>query len=225
MQTTKFNVMLRLIISLLALGIAAHAELPQQVLVFGDSITAGGALPKEQRDQLWVTLVEKQSAGALKLINEGKGGRPTQSVKEFEAVVKAHSQVDALIIALGMNDSRDITDACVQKAVTNLKAMIAVARQSYGEKLPVLLVGPSNINKTALGPTKPIADQREAKLRDLGRAFAELATETDCDFISLFGIVPAESLLKDGVHPDGPGNEVIAAVIGKKLRLWLNLDP
>ena len=225
MQTTKFNVMLRLIISLLALGIAAHAELPQQVLVFGDSITAGGALPKEQRDQLWVTLVEKQSAGALKLINEGKGGRPTQSVKEFEAVVKAHSQVDALIIALGMNDSRDITDACVQKAVTNLKAMIAVARQSYGEKLPVLLVGPSNINKTALGPTKPIADQREAKLCELGIAFAQLATETDCDFISLFGIVPAESLLKDGVHPDGPGNEVIAAVIGKKLRLWLNLDP
>ncbi len=225
MQTTKFNVMLRLIISLLALGIAAHAELPQQVLVFGDSITAGGALPKEQLDQLWVTLVEKQSAGALKLINEGKGGRPTQSVKEFEAVVKAHSQVDALIIALGMNDSRDITDACVQKAVTNLKAMIAVARQSYGEKLPVLLVGPSNINKTALGPTKPIADQREAKLCELGIAFAQLATETDCDFISLFGIVPAESLLKDGVHPDGPGNVVIAAVIGKKLRLWLNLDP
>lgn len=217
--------MLRLIIFLLALGIAAHAALPQQVLVFGDSITAGGALPKEQRDQLWVTLVEKQSAGALKLINEGKGGRPTQSVKEFEAVVKAHSQVDALIIALGMNDSRDITDACVQKAVTNLKAMIAVARQSYGEKLPVLLVGPSNINKTALGPTKPIADQREAKLCELGIAFAQLATETDCDFISLFGIVPAESLLKDGVHPDGPGNVVIAAVIGKKLRLWLNLDP
>ncbi len=132
-----------------------------------------------------------------------------------------HSKADALVIALGMNDSRDITDACVPKAVTNVRAMIEKARLAYGAKLSVLLVGPTNINKAALGPTKPIADQREAKLRELGAAFAKLAGETQSEFVSFFGVVPADALLKDGVHPDAAGNSAIAKVMGGRMKSWL----
>ena len=97
------------------------------------------------RDSLWVTQVQQQSNGALTLINEGKGVRPTSSLKEMEAMITRHAKADALVIALGMNDSRDITPQCVPKAVANVRAMIVKARAAYGEKLPVLLVGPSNI--------------------------------------------------------------------------------
>ena len=96
--------------------------------------------------------------------------------------------------------------------------MIVKARAAYGEKLPVLLVGPSNINKAALGATKPIANEREAKLRELGAAFEKLAAETKSEFVSLFGVVPDSSLLKDGVHPDGAGNDAIAKVMGERLK-------
>ncbi|MES2597591.1 MAG: SGNH/GDSL hydrolase family protein [Verrucomicrobiota bacterium] len=197
------------------------AQAPRTVIVFGDSITQGGSLPKEHKDQLWVTRVEKQAAGALILINEGKGGRPTNSVDEFEDMLKRHPKADALVIALGMNDSRDVTPNCVPKAVANVRMMIEKARAAYGGKLPVLLVGPTNINQSALGPTKPIGDQREANLRALGDAFAKLAADAHGDFVSLLDVVPDASLLKDGVHPDAQGNKAIANVMSAKLRTWM----
>ena len=209
---------LLIILFFLSLGVFAQSPMPRTVIVFGDSITAGGALPKDERGHLWVTQVQKQSEGTLTLINEGKGGRPTNSLKEFDAMITRHAKAEALVIALGMNDSRDITPQCVPKAVANVRAMIVKARAAYGEKLPVLLVGPSNINKAALGPTKLIANEREAKLRELGAAFEKLASETKCEFVSLFGVVPDSTLLKDGVHPDGAGNDAIAQVMGERLK-------
>ena len=190
-------------------GLARAAE-PRVVIVFGDSIAAGSALPKDQQTQVWVRLVEVQSEGKLQMLNEGKGGRPTDSVKEFETTLTRRPKADLLIIALGTNDSRDISEQCVPKAVANVRAMITKARDQYGRDLAVLLVGPPNIRKDALGPTKPIADQRDAKLRELGAGFEALARELRCDFTSLYGVIPEASLAKDGVHPDVAGNEAIA---------------
>lgn len=192
-------------------GMAQTPVPSRTIIVFGDSITAGGALPAKDRDKLWLRQVEQESKGTLKLINEGKGGRPTASLPDFDAMLQRQPKADGLYIALGMNDSRDLKDTCVPNAVANLREMIVRARKHFGLSLPVLLVGPSNINKAALGPTKPIGNEREAKLRELNTAFAALAKETSCDFLSLFGVVPDGSLTKDGVHPDAAGNAAIAA--------------
>ncbi|MCB1207741.1 MAG: SGNH/GDSL hydrolase family protein [Verrucomicrobiales bacterium] len=206
------------ILTLLLLALPVYADPPKRsVIVFGDSITAGSALPAAERGSVWVNLVEQAAAGTLKMTNEGKGGRPSNSVGEFEKMLPQHSDADALVIALGMNDSRDITPVCVPKAVANLRGMIGKARQAQGAKFPILIVGPTNINKSALGPTKPIGDQREQKLRELGAAFSQLAKETGCHYVSLFGVVPHASLLKDGVHPDAAGNAAIASVMQKAI--------
>ena len=197
-------------------GLARAAE-PRVVIVFGDSIAAGSALPKDQQTQVWVRLVEVQSEGKLQMLNEGKGGRPTDSVKEFETTLTRRPKADLLIITLGTNDSRDISEQCVPKAVANVRAMITKARDQYGRDLAVLLVGPPNIRKDALGPTKPIADQRDAKLRELGAGFEALARELHCDFTSLYGVIPEASLAKDGVHPDVAGNEAIARAVLPRL--------
>jgi len=207
-----------LLLAMLPLSsLADVAAKPVTVIVFGDSITAGSALPANERDKMWVQVVERESKGRLRMVNEGKGGRPTDSVKEFEAMLVRQPQAAVLVIALGTNDSRDITAACVPKAVANLRAMIARARQQYGAKLRILLAGPPNINKAALVATKPIANEREAKLRELGDAFAALAKETGCEFTSLFGTVPEPSMTKDGVHPDAAGNAAIARAMLAKL--------
>lgn len=189
---------------------------PMRVLCFGDSITQGGALPKEEKSSLWLLLVEKKAEGRAKLINEGNGGRPTNSVEEFRATLKKQEDFDVLLISLGTNDSRDISDKCVPAAVDNIKQMLQLARQAK-PTLRILLIGPPNINKDALGPTKPIANEREQKLKELNEAFKKLAGETTYEFVSLFGAVPDASLLRDGVHPDGKGNEAIAEVIFKAL--------
>lgn len=190
---------------------------PRTVVVFGDSITEGGALPKDQRDQAWLRVVEREGQGALKMVNEGKGGRPTASVPEFEAMFTRHPRIDQLVIALGTNDSRDITPECVPKAVGNVRKMVERARATYGPALPVLLVGPPNINQAALVASKPIANEREAKLRELGDGFATLATEIGCHYVSTFGLIPEASMLKDGVHPDAVGNAALARTLGQKL--------
>ena len=199
--------------------LAGGAAEPRIVVVFGDSITQGGALPKTERTNAWIYVVERESKGRLKMVNEGKGGRPSNSVKEFETMLGRHPKADGLVIALGTNDSRDISDECVPKAVGNVQTMIERARATWGTNLSILLVGPPNINKNALGPSKPIANEREAKLRELGEAFAKLAKELRCDFVSLFGVVPERSLTKDGVHPDSAGNVAIASTILPKLAL------
>ncbi len=201
-----------LLLSLIA-TIAVQAAQPATVVVFGDSITAGGALPAAERAQLWVSTLEKASDGRLKLVNEGKGGRPSASVKEFEAMLSRQPHAEILVLALGMNDSRDITPQCVPKAVANLRAMVALARKTFGERLKVLFVGPTNICKDALVATKPIAEQRAAKLRELGAGFEALAKDLNVRFTSLYGVVPKASLGKDGVHPDGAGNAPIAKAL------------
>ena len=48
----------------------------------------------------------------------------------------------------------------------------------------------------ALVATKPIANERAAKLRDIGDAFAKPATELHGEFVSLGGIIWP----KNGVH-------------------------
>ncbi len=44
-------------------------------------------------------------------------GRPTNSVKKFESMPPLHSKAGAKVIALGMNDLRDITSSDVPNAV------------------------------------------------------------------------------------------------------------
>jgi acyl-CoA thioesterase-1 len=205
------------LVLLLVAQTAFAADAPKKVIVFGDSITHGSAMPKEDKVKAWVNVVQADSGGKLEMVNEGKGGRPTDSVKEFEAMLQRQPKADFLVIALGTNDSRDITAACVPKAVANVKSMVEKGRAAYGAKQPVLLVGPPNIRKDALGPTKPIANERDAKLVELGEAFAKLAKEMGCEFVSLYGAVPESALAKDGVHPDVAGNAAIAKVMAEKL--------
>ena len=187
---------------------------PQTVIAYGDSLTEG----KSGGESAWVKLVEQQSEGQLKVINEGKGGRATGDGKwDFDKMTARQPRADTIVIALGTNDSRDLKPGSVEKAASNVRYMIDRARQCYGPWVKVMLIGPPNINKAALVATKPIANEREAQLKALGAAFEALAKEKQCDFVSLFGAVPEETMTKDGVHPDAAGHAAMAKVIAGRL--------
>jgi acyl-CoA thioesterase-1 len=178
------------------------------ILYFGDSLTAGHELPNEQ---VWPHLVEQASHGKFKAINEGQGGRPTGSLPDFKLALQRHGDVfDLMVIGLGGNDARDISGLCVPNALKNIREMIALTRAARPQ-VPILLIGPANIRQDALGPTKPIAKERDQNLRDLNAAYEKLAPEMSCEFVSLYGVIPPASLALDGVHPDAEGNKPIAA--------------
>ena len=74
-MTVPHTFLLRILPTVLTLlaamvGVLDAAE-PQTVIVFGDSITAGGALSANERDAMWVRVVERESEGRLRMVNEG----------------------------------------------------------------------------------------------------------------------------------------------------------
>jgi acyl-CoA thioesterase-1 len=182
-----------------------------RVLYFGDSLTEGSEMPPDQKAFVWPTLVQEASGGTFQAINEGLGGRPTNSVSAFQKILDYHDHAfDLMVIALGGNDARDISGQCVPNAVRNIREMIALTRAAR-PGIPILLVGPANIRKDTLGPTKSIGAQRDQNLRDLTAAYEALAAETPCRFVALYGVIPPASLAADGVHPDADGNRAVAA--------------
>jgi hypothetical protein len=68
-----------------------------------------------------------------------------------------------------------------------------------------------------LGPPKSIAHEREAQWKALGAAFEAVSKESRCELVSLFGGVPDESLLIDGVHPDPDGHAMMAKILIPKI--------
>jgi len=187
---------------------------PLTVIAYGDSLTEG----KSGGEQAWVKLMERESGGKLKVINEGKGGRATGDGKwDFDKMTARQPRADVVLIALGTNDSRNLKVDAVKKAASHVSYMIDRARQCYGPSVKLILVGPPNINKATLVTTKPIANEREAQLKALGAAFEALAKEKQCEFVSLFGTVPEETMTKDGVHPDAAGHSAIAKVLKGKM--------
>jgi len=197
--------------ALLALAVffagPGHAE-TKTVVVYGDSITLGNALPAGERARVWVRRVGQLSDGRLSMRNEGKGGRRTHSLDEFDAMLKRQPRADVLVLALGTNDSYDASGPMVSRATANLRAMIERARRAWGSGLAVVIVGPPQL-RVDRRPPRAATEAHNGRLQALGAAFAELARQTGSRFVSLYG-VPPEASLADGVHPDASGNEAIA---------------
>ena len=216
--------------SLLKLGLAClaslsalplHAATPHaiEVLYFGDSLTFGAELgAQQQKTNRWPAVVEQLSGGRFKEINEGKGGRPTDSFGDFLAALKRHPHPGILVIALGGNDARDTSGNAVTNAITNIRRFITHARTTLGPDTPIVLGASANINPQYLVATKSIAPQRDKNLRDLAAAYEKLAGDTGCAFVSFYGLIPPESLKLDGVHPDASGHAIMAKTMLAKLQ-------
>jgi len=206
-----------LIILSSALAPAAVLATPLTVLVFGDSIAAGSALPPGERSLVWVSRVQQLASGRLRMVNEGESGRWTDALDEFDAVLGRQPRADILVLALGTNDSADVSGRAPERAARNLGEMVRRARRAYGTQLAVLIVAPPNVRKDALLRSRGIADQRERTLKQMESALRELAARLGCEFVTLYGVVPSAGLASDGMHPDAAGNASIARVVLPKL--------
>lgn len=191
-----------------------------RILVFGDSICAGSDIPDGGPADAWPNLVAADAG--LEIANRSRGGRPTASLDEFVPVWDAESALrgpDILLIALGTNDSRDLSTGMVAAAVANIDAMLQHARRSWTGR--AILVGPYNINPDALRQTHGIRHERARNLILLNEAYAAYAARSGCGFLPLHGSIPLSCLLADGVHPDRAGNVAIAESALPRLRALL----
>jgi acyl-CoA thioesterase-1 len=196
---------------------------PGKTLFFGDSITVGEGLP-DPGEERWTALVAK-AQGRIEL-NEGKGGRPASALDEFRAVLLAHRkdvEIDRLVLALGGNDARDDALDIARQVARNVGEMIDLARRET-PSWDVIICGPYDVNRDYL-QRKEIAALRERNLQAIDWSLRALALAEKCEFIHFLGVLPPESLIADGVHPDAGGHSALASAFLTAIRSQSSSQP
>lgn len=196
---------------LLAMGAAlaatgpARAQPVPRLMCFGDSLTAGYGLPREQGLVPQLSTYLHNAGHPAQLINAGISGDTTYGGRvRIGLSIRRHAP-DAIIVELGGNDMLRKFDPV--KSGQNLDAILTTATQ---ERRPVLLVGihapAGEANwRNAWSQLWPALANRHQTLllQDLYAPLAEVAPDQR-----------ASLLQNDGVHPSALGIQRIIQHLG-----------
>ena len=167
-----------------------------QLVVLGDSLTAGLGLPA---DESYPALLQRrlEAAGySLEVVNAGRSGDTTAgALRRLDWALEGN--VVALIIALGGNDG--LRGLSVGQMRDNLAAMIALGQERDVEVVLAGMEAPPNFG----------ADYTD----DFRAVFAELAAEYGIEFVPflLEGVAGVPELNQaDNIHPNATGAAQIA---------------
>jgi acyl-CoA thioesterase-1 len=199
--------MLRIILFLLLAGAAGIAHAAATVLVFGDSISAGYGLP---RDQGWVDLLRarlaREQPADYKVINASVTGETTMGGKARLGAILGQHQPQIVIIELGGNDG--LRGTRIDTIRANLTEMIAECRR---HNTRILLVGmhvPPNYGS-----------DYEEKFRALFGALAKSQRVPLVPFL-FEGFAADRGLFQaDGIHPTAAAQEKMLDTV------WPHLHP
>ena len=177
---------------------------PLKIVAFGDSLTSGHRLPKQ--DAYPAVLQRKlQDAGLpFAVVNDGVSGDTTAGgVRRLDAALAEHPQI--LIVAFGANDG--LRGVPVPQVRANLERIISAAQS---QAIQVLLVGMEAL---------PLHGWQYTI--DFHNMYPALAAKYRVALVPfmLNGVLGNPDLMtSDGVHPNAAGATVIAANIWPYVR-------
>jgi lysophospholipase L1-like esterase len=129
----------------------------------------------------------------------------------------SHMPIDLVVIYLGTNDAGDrysLPAETIAGAIGRLVRVVRTSEAGPGYGTPqVLVVCPPPFAR--LDPDGSFA-HASAKSRQLGRWFAEVCTQLDCELLDLDGIASYSDL--DGIHLDADGQAAVAAAVEERVR-------
>ena len=184
------------------------AEKPITVVAFGDSLTSGHRLPKD--DAYPARLEEKLDDGGFdaKVFNHGRSGDTSAgALNRLRAALRENP--DILIVAFGANDG--LRGVPVSQVRENLSKIIERAQL---QGAAVLLVGMEAL---------PLYGMQYSV--DFHNMFPALAAEYKVPLVPfmLDGVIGNRALMtSDGIHPNAEGTKVMAATIWKALEPMVN---
>ncbi len=196
-----------LLLTVLPAASAAAAN-PPIILVFGDSLSAGFGL---SRQDAWPSLLQARLSAEhspWQVVNASISGETTAGGRSRIVATLRQHRPDLVVIELGANDGlRGLPLAAMRE---NLSAMI-VAAQKSGAK--VLLIGmrlPPNFGPFYEG--------------EFARSFSDLAKKHHTGFVPFllqgFSQRP-EMFLSDGLHPTAAAQPLILETVWPELRKML----
>lgn len=179
----------------------------KNILIFGDSLTAGYGLPAAQA---YPSLIQEQlrqeGYADYKVLNGGLSGDTTAGgVHRIERWL--HEPIDIFILALGANDG--LRGIAARETSQNLQAILDKVLHKNPEAKVIL----SGMEIPDIVPGRYAAEFR--------KLFRELALKNNIHFIPflLEGVAGNRLLnLPDGVHPNAEGQKLLAQHTWNKLK-------
>ena len=171
----------------------------KNILIFGDSLTAGYGLPASQAYPALIQqkLIDEGYTG-YHVINAGQSGDTTASgVHRLDKWL--HKEVAIFILALGANDG--LRGIPTRETTINLQEMLDKAKRTWPDSKIIL----SGMEIPAIVPGRYAAEFRVL--------FRELALKNNIAFVPflLEGVAGMRHLnLPDGVHPNAEGQKLLA---------------
>ncbi len=200
------------------------------VLCFGDSNT-WGYVPGSEGERFsseirWPRRLGAALGDGWEVIAEGLNGRTAtmdspvadgrNGLTYLMPCLHSHMPLDVVVIYLGTNDAGDrysLPAEIVAGAVGRLVKVVRTSEAGPNGSAPgVLVVCPPPFGR--LDPEGSFANAG-AKSQQLGRWFAEMSRELECELIDLDGIATYSDL--DGIHLDADGHAAVAAAVAERL--------
>ena len=184
--------------------VAITAQAAQNIVIFGDSLSAAYGI---QPNKGWVALLEsklKQQNSEYKVINASISGETTSGgLTRFDQMLKTH-QPEIVVIELGANDG--LRGLSLNEMQSNLNSMIAKAK---AKNATVMLLG------IKIPPNYGIQYAQK-----FSAIYATLAQKYDLNLVPFFldGVAGNRKLIQDdGLHPNAVAQAKLLENIWPKL--------
>ena len=178
------------------------------IVALGDSLTAGFGLSRKQAYPALIGEKMRAAGYEFEIVNAGSSGDTTAGgLRRLPAILRAHKQIDILIVELGINDA--FRGVEIDQIRSNLQAIIDQARARQ-PGISVVLAGMQLPGYTS-------ADYLSA----FGQMFATLAEKNHATLIPYFleGVGGNPDLNQwDRIHPNAAGQRVLAENVWRVLQ-------
>jgi lysophospholipase L1-like esterase len=195
----------------------------QKVLFIGDSITDAGRrevnLPwglgymSQARD----LIVARYPALQLSFVNRGIGGDTTRKLLARWQTDVLAEQPDWLVLKIGINDVWRSFTGDPAEAVSlaeyraNLRRLLDQTRAQTPARL--ILLTPYMIEADRTHPMRAAMDSYGDAVRTLAPEYGAILVDTQAAFDSALQTTTPAHWAEDQIHPNGPGNAVIALAL------------
>ncbi len=176
--------------------------------VWGDSVSTGfkDCEMGGWVDRLKINFMNSEKYSAV--YNCGINGDTTNwLVKRFHIEAKSRGP-GVIIFAIGKNDSAEVYNIDEGKFEGNLNAL-AKESKSFSKKIIFVSVGNVDESKTTPFPKGRMPYYYNERIVRYNSIIEKVCEETECEFISVYGIFDIEEDLFDGVHPNAVGHQKI----------------